>query len=99
MKTMKKIFAAILVCLFVLSAVQIAVSAQDEEIAVVETVDDAAQAVEAIEAGEVKAQDSPAMMFGKVLGSIVFSPFLLIDFIVWVFSGFNVHIFYSHLFG
>ena len=56
-----------------------------------------AQAVEAIGAGEVHAA-SAGSVIGRILGTIVFSPFLLIDLIVWVFSGFNVHIFYSWLF-
>ena len=41
---------------------------------------------------------SAGSVIGRILGIIVFSPFLLIDFIIWVFSGFNVHIFYDWLF-
>ena len=112
MKTLKKLFAVTLVCLFVLSAVQIAVSAQDDPSATAETVDvgadfaaeDAAPAVDvvlaedaqAIESGTVHAA-SIGTTIGTAIGSIIFSPFLLIDFIIWVFTG--VHIFYSHLFG
>lgn len=113
MLSVKKVLAVVLVCLFAFSVMQIAVSAQEEatvvvtEAEAVETVqennlqEDIAAAEQASENAdtELVRAASAGTVIGTVLGAIVFAPALLIDLIVWVLSGFNVHIFYSHLFG
>lgn len=109
MKALKKVLAVLLACLFVFTSVQIIASAEDEQQVQAAQNEDVILAEEgglsesteivADEEGMVVAQMySPGSIIGRILGTIVFSPFLLIDFIVWVISGFNVHIFYAHLF-
>lgn len=109
MKALKKVMAVLLACLFVFTSVQMIASAEDEQQLQAVQTEDVVSAegiilyegteTTADEEGMVVAQmNSPGQIVGRILGTIVFSPFLLIDFIVWVFSGFNVHIFYSWLY-
>ncbi len=109
MKALKKIMVFLMVCLFVFASVQMIASAKNEQQSQAAQTEEVASAEDVIlsegtvaaayEEGMSGAQtNSPGLIIGRILGTIVFSPFLLIDFIVWVFSGFNVHIFYSWLY-
>ena len=115
MRSIKKVLAIIFICLLVFSAMQIGVCAQEEKTDAITVTDVETEAAEqesavwedttvntqAAEANEPELVHAASVgsVIGTVLGAIVFLPCLLIDLIVWVFSGFNVHIFYSHLFG
>lgn len=116
MKTWKKVLAVLLACLFVFASVQVIASAEDEEqpqeivleedaVLAEDAPQDAEDAEQVNAAVEAPKPDKNPLgglfdVLGRVLGGILCSPLLVVDFVVWLLSGFRVHIFHPDwLFG